>query len=81
MPNKKQIRAGKEQCSSQIDYTVQHGGIAQDQNNRLLVTLHPKTGDREMDAGVQLTFSFLFSPGPQPIDGATNTHNRPSLLS
>jgi hypothetical protein len=39
-----------------------HGG----RNMRQLLTLHPQRGIGE-NTGAQLTFSFLFGPGPQPM--------------
>lgn len=43
------------------------------------VTGHPQSGSRGVEAGTQLTVSFVFSPGPQSMGGCY-PHSRLVLL-
>lgn len=49
------------------------------QSWRQLITLYPQSGSRQIDAGAQLSFFFLFSLGPQSMGWSPNIRLR--LLS
>lgn len=48
---------------------------------RQLVPRHPVLKQQEMNAGAQLTFSFLFHLGPHPVGGATSSQGRSPRLN
>lgn len=67
-------------CGSQFQGTVhpiREGMAAGAQGNWSLCL---QSGSREMNAGTLLAFSFLFSPEPQLIHGATDMQYGPSHL-